>query len=126
MPRWLSPAPGAAGSLSANKSLRIDTAAPTVVSAAVAADGLTVTVTWSESLDQTQVAPGDAFSVNASSGSAAAVTYPTADQTRFTLASAVNHLDTLSLDYTAPGANPSSATPRRQPRRDGRGRRGHQ
>ena len=100
------PAPGAANSLSANKSLRIDTTAPTVVSAAVAADGLTVTVTWSESLDQTQAVPGDAFSVNASSGSAAAVTYPTADQTRFTLASAVNHLDTLSLDYTAPGANP--------------------
>src|SRR5205814_8781572 len=39
-------------------------------------------------------------------GTAAAVTYPAADETRFTLPSAVHHLDTLTLDYTQPGSDP--------------------
>src|SRR4029077_429059 len=34
------------------------------------------------------------------------VTYPAANQTRFTLASTVHHLDTLALTYTKPGSNP--------------------
>src|SRR5439155_16968165 len=96
-----------------------DTAAPTISSATVAADAVTVTITWSENLDQTLAVPGTAFSVAAEdgagiAGTAAAVSYPAANQTRFTLASTVHHLDTLTLDYTAPGSNPKvrdAATP---------------
>src|SRR5205823_14460292 len=95
----------ASSSFSAIRSFLVDTTAPTISSATVAADGVTVTVTWSESLDQSQAVPGSAFSVTPSggttiAGTAAAVTYPAADETRFTLASAVHHLDTLTLDYT--------------------------
>src|SRR2546429_3926342 len=32
--------------------------------------------------------------------------YPAANQTRFTLASTVHHLDTLALTYTKPGSDP--------------------
>src|SRR5207244_2038738 len=41
-----------------------------------------------------------------SAGTAAAVSYPAANQTRFTLSSAVHHLDTLALTYTKPGSDP--------------------
>jgi len=80
-------------------------------SATVAADGLTVTVTWSENLDQTEAVPGSAFSVAANggigiAGTAASVSYPTANQTRFTRFSAVHHLDALALTYTKPGSDP--------------------
>src|SRR2546428_8028671 len=80
-------------------------------SATVAADGVTVTVTWSENLDQTQAVPGSAFSVAPNggggiAGTATAVSYPAANQTRFTLASTVHHLDSLALTYTKPGSDP--------------------
>src|SRR5207247_6578754 len=55
----------ASSSFSATQSFLVDTTAPTISSATVAADGLTVTVTWSENLDQAQAVPGSAFSVNA-------------------------------------------------------------
>src|SRR5439155_9779129 len=76
-----------------------------------AADGVTVTVTWSENLDQTQAVPGTAFSVAHNggagiAGTATAVSYPAANQTRFTLASTVHHLDSLALTYTKPGSDP--------------------
>src|SRR5258708_17882693 len=83
---------------------------PTMSSAVIASDGTTVTVTWSENLDQAQSSlAGSAFSVTpnggaAVSGTGASVTYPAANQTRFTLASAVHHLDSLALTYTKPGA----------------------
>src|SRR6185437_13139439 len=51
----------ASSSLSAIQSFLVDTAAPTMSSATVAADGVTVTVTWSENLDQTQAVPGSSF-----------------------------------------------------------------
>src|SRR5204862_8114995 len=84
------PTVGGASSLGGQKNITIDTTAPTISSATVAADGVTVTVTWSENLDQTQAVPGSAFSIAPNSGSsiagtAAAVSYPAANQTRFTL-----------------------------------------
>src|SRR5581483_5207767 len=101
----------ATSSFSATRSFTVDTAAPTMTSASVAADGVTVTVTWSENLDQTQAVPGSAFSVTpnggaAVAGTAAAVTYPAANKTQLVLSSAVHHLDTLSLSYTKPGSTP--------------------
>src|SRR5207253_5811801 len=65
----------------------------------------------SESLDQTQTLPGAAFSIAPNGGSgiagtAAAVSYPGTNQTRFTLASSVHHLDSLALTYTKPGSDP--------------------
>src|SRR5438270_486020 len=80
---------------------------PTLSSASVASDGVTVMATWSESLDQAQAVAGSAFSVTPNGGSAiggtaAAVTYPAANQTRFTLSSAVHHADVLTLAYAQP------------------------
>ena len=51
----------AASSYSATRSFTVDTTAPSMSSATVGADGTTVTVTWSEDLDQTQAVPGSAF-----------------------------------------------------------------
>src|SRR5438270_2160485 len=81
-------------------------------SATVAANGTTVTITWSENLDQTEAVPGSAFSVAPNGGAgiggtAAVVSYPAPNQTRFTLLSAVHHLDTLAVTYTKPGGDPS-------------------
>src|SRR5581483_5445739 len=87
------------------RSFTVDTAAPTMSSATIASDGTTVTITWSENLDQTQAVAGSAFDVNGIAGTGT-VTYPAANQIRFTLASAVHHLDTLTLTYTKPGSNP--------------------
>jgi hypothetical protein len=67
----------ASSSYSSIRSFVVDTTAPTMSSATVAADGLTVTVTWSENLDQTQAVPGNAFSVTPNGGSAIAGTRPT-------------------------------------------------
>src|SRR4029079_15392913 len=53
----------AASAFSATQSFTVDTTAPTISSATVAANGTTVTVTWSENLDQTQAVPGSAFSI---------------------------------------------------------------
>src|SRR5438067_9118705 len=94
-------------------SLLVDTTAPTISSATVAADGVTVTVTWSENLDQTQAVPGSAFSIAPNggagiAGTATAVSYPAANQTRFTLASTVHHLASLALTYTKPGSDRKS------------------
>ena len=91
---------------SATRSFVVDTTGPTITSAAVAADGTTVTVTWSESLDQTEAVPGSAFSVNGVAGTGAPVTYPSANQTQFSLPSAFHHLDTLTLDYGKPSSDP--------------------
>ena len=79
-----------------------------MTSATVGADGTTVTITWSANLDQTQTAvPGSSFTIAPNggapiSGTAANVTYPAANQTRFTLALPVHYLDTLALSYVAP------------------------
>src|SRR5256885_4510787 len=67
--------------------------------------------TWSENLDQTQAVPGSGFSIAPNGGAgivgtAAAVSYPAADQTRFALSSDVDHLDALALTYTKPGSEP--------------------
>src|SRR5204862_4904831 len=64
-----------------------------------------------ENLDQTQAVPGSAFSIAPNggagiAGTATAVSYPAANQTRFTLASTVHHLDSLALTYTKPGSDP--------------------
>src|SRR5581483_7688899 len=95
---------------SATRSFTVDTTAPTMSSATVAADGVTVTVTWSENLDQTQAVAGSAFSLSPNGGASIAgtgtVTYPAANKTQFTLASPIHHLDTLALTYTKPGATP--------------------
>ena len=91
---------------SATRSFVVDTTGPTITSAAVAADGTTVTVTWSESLDQTEAVPGSAFSVNGVAGTGAPVTYPSANQTQFSLPSAFHHLDALTLDYGKPSSDP--------------------
>ena len=58
----------ATSSYSATRSFVVDTTAPTASSATVAADGTTVTVTWSESLDSPQAVAGSAFSVNGIAG----------------------------------------------------------
>ncbi len=90
------------------RSFTVNTTAVTMSTATVDADGTTVTVTWSADLDQTQSAvPGSAFAVTPNggapiSGTGASVTYPAVNQTRFTLSSAVHHLDVLSLSYTTP------------------------
>src|SRR5205823_2142344 len=101
----------ASSSWSATQSFLVDTSTPTMSSATVAADGVTVTISWSENLDQTQASPGNAFSIAPNggvgiAGTAAAVSYPAADKTRFTLFTAVQHLDTLALTYTKPGSDP--------------------
>src|SRR5437764_3910860 len=80
-------------------------------SATIAADGVTVTVTWSENLDQTQAVSGNAYAIAPNggigiAGTAAAISYPAANQTRFTLFSAVQHLEALALTYTKPGSDP--------------------
>src|SRR2546423_15097361 len=62
-------AAAAGSSFTATRSFLVDTAAPTMSSAVVAADGVTVTVTWSENLDQTQAVPGSAFSIAPNGGS---------------------------------------------------------
>ena len=95
----------------ATRTFNFDTSAPTITGANVASDGITVTATWSENLDQAQAVAGSAFSVTPNGGSAvagtgSAVTYPAANQTRFTLPAAVHHADVLTLDYTQPGGNP--------------------
>src|SRR5581483_11466606 len=95
-------------SYSATRAITVDTTPATMQSAAIGSDGTTVTVTWSESLDQTQAVAGSAFSVTPN-GSAAiqgtgTVTYPAANQTRFTLSSPVHHLASLQLAYTKPGS----------------------
>src|SRR5207245_9041412 len=67
--------------------------------------------------------PGSAFSIAPNggagiAGTATAVTYPAANQTRFTLSSTVHHLDTLALTYTNPGSDPivrDTATPSGNP-----------
>src|SRR5581483_9287736 len=98
-----------ASSYSATRAITIDTTPATMQSASIASDGTTVTVTWSENLDQTQAVTGSAFSVApnggaAIQGTASAVTYPSANQTRFTLSAPVHHLDSLQLTYTKPGS----------------------
>src|SRR6266566_6571533 len=102
---------GKVASMTYRVSLKPDTTAPAMSSAVVAADGVTVTVTWSENIDQTQAVPGSAFSIAPNggagvAGTATAVSYPAANQTRFTLSSTVHHLDSLALTYTKPGSNP--------------------
>src|SRR2546423_9416419 len=86
----------ASSSFTATQSFLVDTAAPTMSSATVAANGTTVTVTWSENLDQTQAVPGSDFSIAPNggagvAGTATAVSYPAANQTRFALSSTVHH-----------------------------------
>jgi len=68
---------------SATRSFVVDTTAPAISSAAVGTDGTTVTITWSENLDQTQAVPGSAFSMTPNggagiAGTATAVSYPAA------------------------------------------------
>src|SRR5205085_1741043 len=58
----------ASSSFTVTRSFAVDTAAPTMSSATVGADGTTVTVTWSENLDPTQAVPGSAFSVGPNGG----------------------------------------------------------
>src|SRR5581483_5705485 len=89
----------------ATRSLVVDTTGPAISSAAVAANGTTVTVTWNEALDQTQAVAGTAFSVNGVAGTGN-VTYTAANKASFDLASAVHHRDVLTLAYTKPGSNP--------------------
>ncbi|HZT45897.1 MAG TPA: SwmB domain-containing protein, partial [Gaiellaceae bacterium] len=96
-------------SYSATRSFVVDTTPPTISSASIDPDGVTVTVTWSENLDTSQAVSGAAFSISRNGGAgipgtAAAVSYPTQNQTRFTLSSTVHHLDNLSLTYTKPGS----------------------
>ena len=74
----------------ATRSFSFDTSGPAITAATVASDGVTVTATWSESLDQSQAVPGTAYSVTPNGGSAVAgtsgaVSYPAPNQTRFTL-----------------------------------------
>src|SRR5256712_8450813 len=80
-------------------------------SATVAADGVTVTVTWSENLDQTQAVPGSAFSVAPNggagiAGTSTAVTYPAANQARFTLSRTHPPLHSLPPTFTKPRSHP--------------------
>src|SRR5439155_13211701 len=101
----------AGSSFSATQSFRVDTTAPTISSATVAADGVTVTLTWSENLDQTMAVPGTAFSVAPNggagiAGTAAAVSSPAGREGRFTLARTVHHHETDTLEYTEPGSYP--------------------
>jgi hypothetical protein len=102
---------GNTDSSAATRSFAWDTSAPTIMSASVGSDGVTATVTWSEPLDQTQAVAGSAFSITpnggaAIPGTASAVSYPAPNQIRFTLATAVHIGDSLTLDYTQPGAGP--------------------
>ncbi|HVS85440.1 MAG TPA: SwmB domain-containing protein, partial [Gaiellaceae bacterium] len=98
--------------ISNGKTITIDTTAPTMSSATIDSAGTSVTITWSEALDQTKAVPGSAFSVNPNgtggiAGTATAVSYGGGGTTTtFTLSSAVHHLDSLALTYTAPGSDP--------------------
>src|ERR1019366_3685805 len=84
----------ASSSYSSIRSFTVDTTPPTIRSATVAANGTTVPVPGSENLDGSQVVAGSAFSVNGISGTGTVI-YPLANQTQFSLASSVHHLDTL-------------------------------
>src|SRR5207248_9557000 len=92
----------ASSSYSAIQSFLVDTAAPTMSSATVAADGITVTITWSENLDQTQAVPDIGSAAcrdkgDSAAGTATAIRNPAANQTRNKLFSDVHHPDPLSL-----------------------------
>ncbi len=56
-----------------SQSFTYDTSPATMSSATVAADGVTVTVTWSENLDQTMAVSGSAFSIAPNGGAGIAV-----------------------------------------------------
>src|SRR5262249_36564613 len=83
---WRAKNVDAAAGTSGNSAIRsflVDTTAPTMTAGTVAADGTTLTVTWSENLDQTQAVAGTAFSVTPNGGgpppgTGAAPTYPPA------------------------------------------------
>src|SRR5581483_7019231 len=92
------------GAYSSTRSFTVDTTAPTISSASVAADGTSVTVTWSEALDPSQAVAGSAFSVNGIAGTGTVAYAGANTQTTFSLASAVHHLDVLTLGYTKPGS----------------------
>ena len=120
----------ASSSFSATRSFIVDTTPPTIASAAVAADG-----------DDASPSPGRRTSTrrrrspaprsrSTASPARGTVTYPAANQTQFTLSSAPSTTSTCSaLDYTKPGSDPmirDTATPDRQPGRDGERCLGHE
>ena len=115
----------AGSSFSATQSFIVDTAAPTMSSATVAANGTTVTVTWSENLDQTQAVPGTAFSIAPNGGADIAGT-ATAVHLSGGEPDAVHALERrppprlARLTYTKPGTRPEG--PRRRTRHRQRGR----
>ena len=94
-------APGAAGSLSANKTFVIDTVAPTVTS--LTADSATLDVTYSEPLDTgSSPAAGDfTVNVNGSADAVDAVNFAGANAiVRLTLHTPVQFLDTVTVAYS--------------------------
>src|SRR5205085_6661921 len=101
----------ASSSSSTRRYFLVDCSARTMVSATVVADGVTVTVTWSENLDQTQAVPGSAFSI-AQIGRASCretvniASDAAANQNKYTLIIVVHHLEPLELTYTKPDHDP--------------------
>ena len=82
----------------------VDLTKPTVQSARVA--GAAITLTYNETLDATSIPDGTAYSVKVNSSTVAlATTNPVAingSVVTVTLASAVNTVDTVTIDYTPP------------------------
>ncbi len=93
--------PGSAGSLSANKSLVVDTTAPTVTSRTV--DGTTLDITYSEPLDPGSTPAGSDFTVSVNGGgdTVDAVTYTTGNTVvELALHDTVHSADTVTVAYS--------------------------
>ncbi len=93
--------PGAAGSLSASRSIAVDTVTPTVTARTV--DGTTLDVTYSEPLDPASVPAGGDFSVSVNGGGDAvdAVSYTSGDTVvELSLHTTVHNADTVTVSYT--------------------------
>ncbi|HXY80444.1 MAG TPA: SwmB domain-containing protein, partial [Gaiellaceae bacterium] len=93
--------PGAAGSLSANKTITIDTTAPTVTSRTI--DGTTLDITYSEPLDPGSTPAGSDFTVkvNGNTDAVDAIAFAGGNTiVRLTVHTAAQYLDTVTVAYT--------------------------
>jgi len=101
------PTPAAAGSLSANNDIIIDTTAPVFTSGSVNGTSLVLNYTETNSLDSINVPPTTAFAVTVAGGSrsvSSLVVDPAGNRVILTLASAVLTGQSVTVAYTDPTA----------------------
>jgi hypothetical protein len=104
------PVPAASGSIAANKAIVIDGVTPTLISKVLAADGLTLTLTYSEPLYATTAATG-AYVIAANASPVAVSSAVVSGSTVvLTLATAIDEGATVLASYTDPtGSNDANA-----------------